>query len=175
VGTRSPQLGDFTDAARVLGRARQARDAELAVRLAAAHEASRARSAPAFVWPAPGVLTGWFAEPRGARAHPGIDIDGETGDPVVATATGRVVVAGPAPAGFSGYGLLVIVDHGNGLVSLYAHLSKVDVALGAAVRQGQLLGAVGSTGASTGSHLHFELRRNGVPVDPRAVLPGRPG
>lgn len=128
-------------------------------------------SVPPVVWPAPGPLTGWFGERRGAARHPGIDIDGATGDPVVAAAGGLVVHAGPSPAGYSGYGTVVIVDHG-GLTGIYAHLSQVVVRAGEQVAPGRRIGSIGTTGAVTGSHLHFELRRGGTPVDPRDWLPG---
>ncbi|MFP5377897.1 MAG: murein hydrolase activator EnvC family protein [Acidimicrobiia bacterium] len=127
--------------------------------------------AAAVVWPAPGPLTGWFGERRGPARHPGIDIDGATGDPVVAAAAGRVVHAGPSPAGYSGYGTVVIVDHGE-VTGIYAHLSEVVVRAGEEVAPGRRIGSIGTTGAVTGSHLHFELRRGGTPVDPRGWLPG---
>jgi murein DD-endopeptidase MepM/ murein hydrolase activator NlpD len=125
------------------------------------------------VWPAAGALTGWFMERRGGSRHTGIDIDGSTGDPVWAAAAGTVAWAGGAPAGYSGYGVVVIVDHGGGLQSVYAHLSAVNAAVGRAVGPGDRIGSVGSTGHSTGSHLHFELRRDGAPVDPLRWLPPR--
>lgn len=129
--------------------------------------------APEVVWPARGALTGWFGERRDSHRHPGIDIDGATGDPVVSAAAGRVVVAGPAPAGYAGYGTVVILDHGEGLTSIYAHLSRVSVKVGQEVAPNQALGAVGTSGNVTGSHLHFELRRRGAAVDPRPWLPER--
>ncbi|HEX2701433.1 MAG TPA: M23 family metallopeptidase [Acidimicrobiales bacterium] len=128
---------------------------------------------PAIVWPARGVLTGWFGEVRGAHRHPGVDIDGATGDPVVAAAAGRVVAAGPAPPGYAGYGTVVMIDHGDGLTSISAHLSQVTVTRGQHVEPGTRVGAVGTSGSVTGSHLHFELRRRGVLVDPRRWLPAR--
>lgn len=155
-----------------LTEAMAARTGELSV--AASRSAPiEAEAAPEVIWPLRGVLTGWFGERRGAERHPGLDIDGATGDPVVAAAAGRVVVAGPAPAGYSGYGTVVIVNHGDGLTSISAHLSRVSVKAGQEVEPGQALGAVGTSGNVTGSHLHFELRRGGVAVDPRPWLPGR--
>lgn len=127
---------------------------------------------PPVAWPARGQLTGWYGEVRGAARHPGVDIDGATGDPVTAAAAGTVVHAGPAPAGYSGYGTVVILDHGD-LTTIYAHLSKVTVRAGQDVVTGQPLGAIGTTGAVTGSHLHFEVRRGGAAIDPKGWLPRR--
>lgn len=124
-----------------------------------------------FAWPAPGIITSPFG---GRRGHPGIDIDGITGDPVTAAGPGTVVGAGVAPTGLEGYGVIVAIDHGGGLWSLYAHLSRVDVATGQHVETGQLLGAIGMTGIATGDHLHFEVRVNGVSVDPMLWLAPRP-
>ena len=117
----------------------------------------------ALTWPAPGPITSPFG---GRRNHPGIDIDGVTGDPVVAAEAGTVVLAGTAPAGYSGYGNVVMIDHGGGLSTLYAHLSRVDVAMGQSVQQGQQIGAIGATGEATGDHLHFEVRVDNKPEDP---------
>lgn len=138
-------------------------------------EASRAAVAarPTVVWPAAGAITGVYGERRGRSRHPGLDLDGTTGDAVWAAARGVVSWAGPAPAGYSGYGTLVIVDHGEGVQTLYAHLSALSVATGERVEAGDRVGAIGTTGHVTGSHLHFEVRRNGVMVDPVAWLPAR--
>jgi len=109
--------------------------------------------------------------------HRGIDLSGSSGDPVCAADTGAVIWAGPAS---QGYGLMVMLDHGNGWQTLYAHLSQVYVHCGQNIPPGAVIGAVGSTGHSTGPHLHFETRLNGDPVDPcgmqtgleQACLPG---
>lgn len=130
-------------------------------------------SAPPVVWPATGELTGWFGEQRGGHRHPGIDVDGETGDPVVAAAAGKVSHAGPSPAGYAGYGTVVIIAHGEGLTTIYAHLSGLAVSSGHEVGVGQRVGSMGTTGNVTGSHLHFELRRGGIAIDPRPWLPAR--
>lgn len=119
-----------------------------------------------FIRPASGALTGWFGEPRGGRAHLGMDIDGTTGDPVYAAGPGTVVHAGGPPAGYGGYGLTVIIDHGGGVVTVYAHLSRIDHATGDSVSAGDVIGAIGTTGSTTGSHLHFEVRVDGALVDP---------
>ena len=121
-------------------------------------------------WPAPGIITSPFG---GRRHHPGIDINGATGDPVVAAGDGTVLLAGMAPAGYSGYGNVVMIDNGGGITTLYAHLSRVDVAMGQAVQQGQRLGAIGMTGFATGPHLHFEVRVDNKPTDPVPWLPAR--
>ena len=137
-----------------------------------ADRASRSRDAQraAFVRPAPGPLTGWFGEDRPGHMHTGLDINGETGDPVVAAAYGTVSHAAQAPKGYSGYGQLVVIDH-DGYQTVYAHLSRIDVVPGEVVEPGTLIGAIGTTGSVTGSHLHFEVRINGKPVDPKTVIP----
>ena len=129
---------------------------------------------PARVRPAAGAVTGVFGEFRGSHFHPGVDIDGETGDPVWAAAPGVVVHAGPAPEGWSGYGTIVVVDHGNDIQTMYAHLSAVTVAASQAVLAGDTVGAIGTTGSVTGSHLHFEVRITGQVVDPFAWLAAVP-
>lgn len=100
------------------------------------------------------------------RLHAGVDFRGATGTPVLAAAAGTVVFAGPR----SGYGNAVIIDHGGALATLYAHQNRLSVATGAKVAAGQAVGTVGSTGFSTGPHLHFEARLNGTPVDPLNYL-----
>jgi murein DD-endopeptidase MepM/ murein hydrolase activator NlpD len=119
------------------------------------------------VWPLRGAITGPYG---GRRHHPGLDIDGNTGDPVRASASGVVRIAGRAPSGYSGYGNIVLIDHGNGIATLYAHLSRVAVRPGQSVGTGTYIGAVGTTGHSTGSHLHFEVRRGGATTNPAAWL-----
>jgi murein DD-endopeptidase MepM/ murein hydrolase activator NlpD len=105
--------------------------------------------------------------PRGTTFHPGIDLPAATGTPVGAAARGRVVFAGYDP---SGYGNVVRIAHGNGIVSMYAHLSALSVGVGRAVRAGTRVGRVGATGESTGPHLHFEVRVRGAAVDPLQAL-----
>ncbi|MBV8160936.1 MAG: M23 family metallopeptidase [Acidimicrobiia bacterium] len=127
-------------------------------------------TSPALNWPVPGRITSPFGDHRN---HPGVDLHAAMGDPVAAAGDGTVVLAGMAPAGFAGYGNLVMIDHGGGIATLYAHLSRVDVTMGEVVRQGQLLGAVGATGVATGPHLHFEVRVDNKPTDPVPWLPPR--
>lgn len=103
---------------------------------------------------------------RQPAMHTGVDFRGDPGDPVRATAAGKVVMAERN----GGYGLMVEVDHGNGLATRYAHMSAISVAAGASVEAGTVVGRVGSTGRSTGPHLHYEVRLNGEAVDPQRFL-----
>lgn len=123
-------------------------------------------SSQGFIWPLNGSITSYYGE-RWGRMHTGIDIDGYTGQMVVASKAGRVVMA----TYYSGYGNCVVIDHGGGYATLYAHLSSFDVSNGQDVGQGQVVGRVGCTGSCTGDHLHFEVRVNGNPVDPLGYLP----
>ena len=98
--------------------------------------------------------------------HTGLDLHGEIGDIVRATADGKVTAAGWS----GGYGRVIDIDHGNGLSTRYGHLSSIDVRVGQSVRNGQIIGKVGSTGRSTGPHLHYETRVRGAAVDPQKFL-----
>jgi murein DD-endopeptidase MepM/ murein hydrolase activator NlpD len=101
-----------------------------------------------------------------AAMHTGIDFRGDTGDPIRATAAGTVTIAGPS----GGYGKMVEIDHGHGLATRYGHLSEIDVMVGDTVRAGAIVGELGSTGRSTGPHLHYEVRVKGEAVDPQKFL-----
>lgn len=101
----------------------------------------------------------------GRRMHSGIDLAAPSGSPVASPAAGVVSFANWS----GGYGLLVTVEHGNGMQTRFAHLSRLMVSPGQRVTRGQLLGLVGSTGRSTGAHLHYEMRQNGRAVDPLAA------
>jgi murein DD-endopeptidase MepM/ murein hydrolase activator NlpD len=103
---------------------------------------------------------------RVAAMHTGLDFRANVGDPVRATAAGKVTNAGWS----GGYGKMVELDHGNGLATRYGHLSEIDVDVGDTVRIGQIVGRVGSTGRSTGPHLHYETRVDGEAVDPQKFL-----
>jgi murein DD-endopeptidase MepM/ murein hydrolase activator NlpD len=98
--------------------------------------------------------------------HTGLDFRAQAGDPVRATANGKVVSAGWS----GGYGRMVEIDHGNGLSTRYGHLSEINVKVGEYVKIGQVIGQVGSTGRSTGPHLHYETRIDGEAVDPQKFL-----
>jgi murein DD-endopeptidase MepM/ murein hydrolase activator NlpD len=121
------------------------------------------------------IEDGWFSSNFGWRLdpftgqksfHEGIDFPAEVGTPIEAAASGKVVYAEVHPA----YGKMLEIDHGNGLVSRYAHCSSLAVKEGDLVVRGQRVGTVGSTGRSTGPHLHFEVRLNGAPQNPARFL-----
>lgn len=130
-----------------------------------ASSGSGRRPASGFIWPANGPLTSGFG-PRWGRLHAGIDIGAGFGTPIRSVASGTVVYSG----WLGGYGNLVVVDHGNGLSTAYAHQQQIYATVGQRVAQGTTLGEVGSTGNSTGPHLHFEVRINGSAVDPLGYL-----
>jgi murein DD-endopeptidase MepM/ murein hydrolase activator NlpD len=121
--------------------------------------------AQSFVWPARGPLSSRFGW-RVHGHHNGIDIAAPRGSPIHVARAGQVVFAG----WYFGYGLAVIVDHGDGVSTIYGHASKLLVPIGEVVAAGQVIALVGSTGASTGPHLHFELRVNGRPLNPMHYL-----
>jgi len=124
-----------------------------------------APSASGLVWPVNGTVVSGYGM-RWGRLHEGIDIAASSGTPIWAAAAGTVIHAG----WLGGYGNLVVVDHGNGLATAYAHASAILVGVGQQVAQGETVALVGSTGNSSGPHLHFEVRVNGVAVDPLLYL-----
>ncbi len=121
-----------------------------------------------FIWPTTGPISSPFGY-RWGRLHEGIDIANDEGTPVQAARTGKVTFVG----WYGGYGNAVMIDHGQDVVSLYGHLSKYYVQVGQVVQRGQSIAAIGTTGNSTGPHLHFEVRQYGKPVNPMALLPER--
>jgi murein DD-endopeptidase MepM/ murein hydrolase activator NlpD len=138
-----------------------------------AHEAMlRERGYTPSTWPVIGQLESGFGGRRnpftghGYEFHSGQDIDAPQGAPVVAGASGTVTFVGWQ----NGYGQLVVIDHGGGLTTRYGHLSDIDVGLGEAIKRGEMVGKVGSTGRSTGPHLHYEVRINDEPVNPLQYL-----
>lgn len=123
------------------------------------------------LWPVDGRLMSSFGQRNDPFSgegtyHSGVDISAPSGTPVEAAADGTVIQLG----GINGYGRLVVVDHGNGYETFYAHLSRIDVIEGQDVRRGQTIGAVGSSGRATGPHLHYEVRVHRVPVNPYRFL-----
>lgn len=118
------------------------------------------------IWPIRGRVTSEYG-PRWGRMHQGIDIANSNGTPIYAAKDGEVIVSGSQ----GGYGQAIVIAHGGGLSTLYAHQSRLAVSEGTVVRQGQLIGYVGSTGNSTGNHVHFETRVNGSAQNPRRYLP----
>ncbi len=135
-------------------------------------EVLRKRGYTPTIWPVDGKLEGGFGGRRnpfgggGYEFHEGQDIEAPPGAPVVAGASGRISFVGWQ----NGYGQLVIVDHGGGLTTRYGHLSHIHVESGQQVSRGQLVGKVGSTGRSTGPHLHYEVRINDEPINPLPYL-----
>jgi peptidoglycan DL-endopeptidase CwlO len=143
-------------------------------RAAAAAAQAQGSSAPAptatpssagLIWPVNGPITSPFG-PRWGSFHPGIDIGVPEGTPIEAAAAGTVIYCGWE----SGYGNLVVIDHGGNLATAYAHQSRIAVSCGEHVEQGQVIGYTGCTGYCFGPHLHFEVRINGSPVDPLGYL-----
>jgi murein DD-endopeptidase MepM/ murein hydrolase activator NlpD len=146
----------------------QAVSATLAAKIQAAQAAAGTGgglSAAGFIWPVLGPVTSPFGW-RWGRMHEGIDIGAASGTPIRAAAAGTVIYAG----WLGGYGNLTVIDHGGGVATAYGHQSSLAAGNGAFVAQGQVIGYVGSTGHSTGPHLHFEVRVNGVPQDPLGYL-----
>ena len=121
------------------------------------------------IWPVKGQLTSKFGN-RNGRHHDGIDIGARKGTPIVAAADGTVMFGGWGP---TGYGLMLIIRHKNNLTTVYAHNSHIHVYKNQIVRKGQRIASVGSTGRSTGPHLHFEVRNDTHPKNPLDYLPKR--
>ena len=134
----------------------------------------RVSSTSAFVYP---VMGPRMSSDFGSRKHPvrkvrrhhdGIDLAAPIGAPIRAIANGKVMYADP----HGGYGKYIVIKHDDGFTSHYGHCDKVEVGLGESVTAGQIIGTVGSSGVSTGPHLHFEIRQNGKPHHPASYLPG---
>lgn len=139
---------------------------------ARATDSARADFAPGFRWPARGRISGVYGSQRILNGQPrqphlGLDVAAPVGTPIQAIASGKVTLADH----FFFFGKLVVLDHGHGVNSLYAHLSEIDVSTGMEVAAGQRIGALGATGRVTGPHLHFSLSWYQVFVDPHPVLP----
>jgi murein DD-endopeptidase MepM/ murein hydrolase activator NlpD len=141
--------------------------AELAAKIQAAqsHSTVVRTGSGALAWPVNAPITSSFGW-RWGRMHEGIDLGAAYGSPIAAAGAGTVIYAG----WLGGYGNLTVIDHGGGLSTAYGHQSQIGVSVGQHVEQGQIIGNVGSTGHSTGPHLHFEVRVNGQAVDPLGYL-----
>jgi murein DD-endopeptidase MepM/ murein hydrolase activator NlpD len=126
------------------------------------------------IWPVDGLIYSAFNATRGRKLHGAIDIVTKKGTPIAAAADGLVSVAAHGGKNFKGYGNIVILDHGGGLYTVYAHCDTLAVKMGQKVRQGELIGTVGRTGRATTDHCHFEVRISGKKYDPLAYLPSRP-
>ena len=126
------------------------------------------------VWPVRGYITGRFGkrlDPISGEGafHPGVDIGARYGTDVKATGDGMVIEAERD----AGYGRSILLDHGNGITTRYAHMSRLFVVVGEEVKRGEVIGAVGMSGRTTGPHLHYEVRFHGAPVNPSRFLPAR--
>jgi murein DD-endopeptidase MepM/ murein hydrolase activator NlpD len=123
------------------------------------------------IWPTKGYLTSGFGRRKSpiagaSRMHKGLDISNSVGTPIRAPARGTVTFSGSDGA----YGICVTIDHGNGIVTRYAHLQRSSVKVGQYVQRGDVIAALGNTGRSTGPHLHYEVRVNGTPVNPMRYI-----
>jgi len=170
--SRALSVDEFSELLTKLGRQMEERTDQLSVLEALLVQDSANRKFMPTLAP---IVDGWFSSNFGYRIdpftglqtyHEGIDFPAESGTPIVAAASGKVIDAGLHPQ----YGKILAIDHGNGLVSRYAHASEVFVSEGDLVMRGQRVATVGSTGRSTGPHLHFEVRLNGVPQNPVRFL-----
>jgi murein DD-endopeptidase MepM/ murein hydrolase activator NlpD len=159
----SAKVADYASEVRALEREQQ-RILEI-IRARASHSTGRI-SRRGFIWPFRGRITSPYG-PRWGGFHTGMDIDCETGQRIVAAKSGRVIAAEWG----GGYGKMVIIDHGNGVSTLYAHNSRLYVSDGQKVGRGQRVSACGETGHAYGDHLHFEVRINGDHTNPRPFLP----
>jgi len=170
--SRDLSVQEFADLVGSLARQMDARTDQLSVLEALlVHDSANRKFLPT-LYP---ILDGWYSSNFGYRIdpfngqqsmHEGIDFPAEAGTPIVAAASGKVIYA----EWHAQYGKMIEIDHGNGLVSRYAHASNLLVKEGVLVVRGQLVANVGSTGRSTGPHLHFEVRLNGIPQNPARFL-----
>ncbi|MFH1684371.1 MAG: peptidoglycan DD-metalloendopeptidase family protein [Candidatus Margulisiibacteriota bacterium] len=137
----------------------------------AARKGSKVQGSGVMAWPLRGRITSRFGYRRhplwgGRHKHTGLDVAGKHGTPIRAADAGEVIFSG----WWDGYGKAVVIDHGRKTTTVYGHMSRIYKGVGAIVAKGQIIGLVGSTGYSTGPHLHFEVRKNGKPVDPIKFL-----
>ena len=162
------KMHTFLDELREDSRLEEVRQHEM---MAALTEKQNILSSTPSIWPAVGWVSstfGYRTSPFTGRRemHKGIDISGPTGTPIYAPASGKVTSAGRS----GGYGLALLLSHGNGITTRYAHMDRFTVKAGEVVRRGDLLGYMGNTGRSTGPHLHYEVKVNGVFVNPNRYI-----
>lgn len=151
----------------------EAESAQIAEELRKLQDTSSYQGSGKMAWPAPGYKRitspyGWRVHPilKIKRQHTGIDIGAPSGASIISAESGKVIDAGWRGA----YGRVIMISHGGDIVTMYCHTSAILVEVGQQVKKGQPIGRVGSTGLSTGPHLHFEVRKNGDPVDPMSYL-----
>ncbi len=165
------QIDEFEGELASLAREESAIRAQIAAAAAPTTSTEVTTSSSGIVRPVPGAISSGF----GVRIHPitgtkrmhnGVDMNASQGDPIRAAKAGSVILASVK----GGYGNTVMIDHGGGMVTLYAHQSRIGVSVGQKVSAGAVIGYIGSTGDSTGPHLHFEVRINGNPVNPSKYL-----
>jgi murein DD-endopeptidase MepM/ murein hydrolase activator NlpD len=167
-----PEIGDISNLVQELQVAAQAREQSLSSLKQALVEKNAKLAATPSIWPASGDVTsrfGWRNSPWGGSSgdwHPGIDIANSYGTPIMATADGQVVKS----EWYGGYGNMVQIDHGNGIVTIYGHTSRIVVSVGQRVKKGEVIAYMGSTGNSTGTHVHYEIRVNDTAVNPANFL-----
>jgi murein DD-endopeptidase MepM/ murein hydrolase activator NlpD len=161
--TPSPQSVSAASAISPLPAPKSAQTAAAPSAIAPVARAPQSAGGDTLIWPVIGPLSTNFSP-----AHRGLDVVANQGVPVKAALPGRVI---GAAEGDGPYGWFVMVEHGGSFNTVYAHLSKIRVKVGDIVQKNQIVGEVGSTGQSTGAHLHFELRQGNVPIDPRPYLP----
>ncbi|EAX46997.1 peptidase M23B [Thermosinus carboxydivorans Nor1] len=166
-----PQLNEIAAVVHDLQQVAKAREQSLETLRDRLIERNARLAATPSIWPASGEVTsrfGWRSSPWGWGSdwHPGIDIAGDYGMPIVATADGVVTYSG----WYGGYGKMVEIDHGNGIVTIYGHNSQNLVETGQRVKKGEIIAYMGSTGISTGPHVHYEVRVNGTAVNPANFL-----
>lgn len=137
-----------------------------AARITVAYASRGSGNVPALSWPIQGHINSYYGS-RWGSFHSGVDIAGDVGDPYVAAAAGTVISAGWD----GGYGKMILIDHGNGVMTRYAHSSQILISVGQRVAKGQTIGLVGATGNTTGPHLHFEVISNGSTLNPLSYLP----
>jgi murein DD-endopeptidase MepM/ murein hydrolase activator NlpD len=129
------------------------------------------RATSGFFWPLEGKVSSPFGRRGLLGFHSGIDIPAPKGTAIRSAGDGLVIVSAGSLDGYSGYGKIIIIEHGDGVKTIYAHNKKNLVRAGECVRTGEIIAEVGSSGDASGSHLHFEIRKNGKPVDPLRYLP----